>query len=103
MLFGCFDNRGCFSQGASRDWSEADPPSPIPNLEVKRLSADGTALAAVWESRSLREASFCVVSRAGLPRPIDIVGLQEFVVRFHGLEDAWGPASSPFHVGNVVG
>ena len=25
-----------------RDWSVPDPPSPIPNLEVKRYSADGT-------------------------------------------------------------
>ena len=33
--------------------SEAAPPVPIPNTEVKRLSADDTALAKVWENRSL--------------------------------------------------
>ena len=33
--------------------SEADPPVPIPNTEVKRLSADDTAPAREWENRSL--------------------------------------------------
>ena len=33
--------------------SEAAPPVPIPNTEVKRLSANDTALAKVWENRSL--------------------------------------------------
>lgn len=33
--------------------SEEDPPVPIPNTEVKLLSADGTAWETVWESRSL--------------------------------------------------
>ena len=33
--------------------SAAAPPVPIPNTEVKRLSADDTALAKVWENRSL--------------------------------------------------
>jgi hypothetical protein len=33
--------------------SEAAPPVPIPNTEVKRLSADDTALVTVWENRSL--------------------------------------------------
>ena len=32
--------------------SEVAPPVPIPNTEVKRLSADDTALAKVWENRS---------------------------------------------------
>ncbi len=32
---------------------EKVPPVPIPNTEVKLLSADGTARVAVWESRSL--------------------------------------------------
>jgi hypothetical protein len=32
--------------------SEEDPPVPIPNTEVKLLSADGTARVTVWESRS---------------------------------------------------
>ena len=35
----------------SGDNSEGVPPVPIPNTEVKPLSADGTA--AWWESRSL--------------------------------------------------
>ena len=30
-----------------------DPPVPIPNTEVKRFSADDTALATVWENKSL--------------------------------------------------
>ena len=33
--------------------SEAAPPVPIPNTAVKRLSADDTALARVWENRPL--------------------------------------------------
>ena len=33
--------------------SEGDTPVPISNTAVKPLSADGTALATVWESRSL--------------------------------------------------
>ncbi len=32
--------------------SEKDTPVPIPNTEVKLFSADGTAWATVWESRS---------------------------------------------------
>ena|GEM_PF-1347072 len=32
--------------------SERGTPVPIPNTEVKPLSADGTALATVWESRT---------------------------------------------------
>ena len=32
--------------------SEEVPPVPIPNTEVKLFSADGTARATVWESRS---------------------------------------------------
>ncbi len=32
--------------------SEGVPPVPIPNTEVKPFSADGTARATVWESRS---------------------------------------------------
>ena len=31
--------------------SEIDPPVPIPNTEVKRLSADDTAWATAWEHR----------------------------------------------------
>ena len=32
--------------------SVRETPGPIPNPEVKPLSADGTALARVWESRT---------------------------------------------------
>ena len=32
--------------------SKEDPPVPIPNTEVKLFSADGTAWATMWESRS---------------------------------------------------
>jgi hypothetical protein len=35
------------------DWSDEGPPGPIPNPEVKLVSADGTWGAAPWESRSL--------------------------------------------------
>ena len=35
------------------DFSERDPPVPIPNTEVKPLSPDCTARASVWESRKL--------------------------------------------------
>ena len=34
------------------------PPVPIPNTEVKRLSADDTAPARMWENRSLPEGLF---------------------------------------------
>ena len=37
---------------ANGDFSEGDPPLPIPNREVKPLSADGTTSQG-WESRSL--------------------------------------------------
>ena len=43
--------------------SEAAPPVPIPNTEVKRLSADDTALARVWENRSLPGDYFVKSSR----------------------------------------
>ena len=35
------------------DHGEGEPPVPIPNTEVKPFSADGTAWATVWESRTL--------------------------------------------------
>ena len=38
--------------------SEAAPPVPIPNTEVKRFSADDTAPARRWENRSLPEGFF---------------------------------------------
>jgi hypothetical protein len=38
--------------------SEGETPVPIPNTEVKPLSADGTALYAVWESRT-PPGNFC--------------------------------------------
>ena len=37
----------------SGGFSETAPPVPIPNTEVKRLSADDTAFAKVWENKSL--------------------------------------------------
>ena len=33
------------------DYSERDPPVPIPNTVVKPFSPDGTARASVWERR----------------------------------------------------
>src|SRR3954447_22492331 len=41
-----------------RGLSVLDPPSPIPNLEVKQYSADGTTAARLWESRPLRDILF---------------------------------------------
>ena len=37
----------------SGDLSEGATPDPIPNSEVKTFSADGTARATGWESRTL--------------------------------------------------
>ncbi len=42
------------SKVETRGKSVADPPSPIPNLVVKRYSADGTASSRGWESRPPR-------------------------------------------------
>ena len=39
----------------SGGYGKEDPPVPIPNTEVKLFSADGTAWASVWESRTLPE------------------------------------------------
>ncbi len=47
-----------------RDKSAADPPRPIPNLEVKRCSADGTTAARLWESRPSRGFSFFLFNAA---------------------------------------
>lgn len=41
------------------DFSEVDPPVPIPNTEVKLRSADDTASARVWENRSPPGDYFC--------------------------------------------
>ncbi len=43
------------------DNSEEVTPVPIPNTEVKLFSADGTARATWWESRSLPDLSLKVV------------------------------------------
>ena len=42
----------CKDKPVSGGYGEEDTPVPIPNTEVKLLSADGTALATGWESRS---------------------------------------------------
>ena len=42
----------------SRGKSVADPPSPIPNLVVKRHSAEGTASSRGWETRPSRVSLF---------------------------------------------
>jgi hypothetical protein len=41
------------TEGFLGDHSEGETPVPIPNTEVKPFSADGTAWATVWESRTL--------------------------------------------------
>src|SRR3972149_1158344 len=45
-------------QTAPGGWSEAEPPVPIPNTEVKRLSADDTGGAPFWENRALPGRTF---------------------------------------------
>ena len=59
----------------SGDNGEGDPPVPIPNTEVKPLSADGTWLATARESRSspgsflgteVRKNDLCSLSFRGL-------------------------------------
>ena len=47
-MFEYVDQSGLFYGGIS----ERETPVPIPNTAVKTLSADGTAWATVWESRS---------------------------------------------------
>ena len=67
--------------------SEADPPVPIPNTEVKRFSADDTALATVWENRSLPGGLF-LFPRSSAP----IGDSSHFPVKFNplaGLSDVW--------------
>jgi hypothetical protein len=57
-----------------RGHSGGGTPGPIPNPEVKPSSADGTARATVWESRSPRNHFLCRGS--GLGRQLE-VGAQE--------------------------
>ena len=49
--------------------SEVDPPVPIPNTEVKRFSADDTALATVWENKSLPGGLSTTPPYLGYPSP----------------------------------
>ena len=46
------------------DHGEGETPVPISNTEVKPFSADGTAWATVWESRTLPRLKF-VPGKAG--------------------------------------
>ena len=50
------------------DCKEATP-VPIPNTEVKLFSADGTARAAVWESRSPPESLYIGPGSRKYPEP----------------------------------
>src|SRR5437660_12265195 len=47
-----------FDKEVSGDHSGGETPVPIPNTAVKPASADGTALATGWESRSSPGISF---------------------------------------------
>ena len=51
--------------------SVVEPPVPIPNTEVKRHSADDTALARVWENRSLPGGLY-QLGRSFLDRPFSL-------------------------------
>ena len=59
--------------------SEVDPPVPIPNTEVKRLSADDTALARVWENKPL--PGFPQTPRAGSTCPTSPSKIMETKLR----------------------
>src|SRR2546421_5034255 len=74
----------CDSQRDFGDHSDGETPVPIPNTAVKPVSADGTGLATVWESRSSPRSLFyawkgrdrflpaqseCMRMRAGWLRP----------------------------------
>ena len=50
------------------DHGEGVIPVPIPNTEVKPFSADGTAWATVWESRTLPRLRL-VLAKAGHEKP----------------------------------
>ena len=56
----------------SGGFSEAAPPVPIPNTEVKRLSADDTALLRVWENRSLPEGILFSGALLDILRPMNL-------------------------------
>ena len=62
--------------------SEAAPPVPIPNTEVKRPSADDTASARVWENRSL-PGGFSFHQRSGLAGTRPTVDLRPHVMEFY--------------------
>ncbi len=51
------------------DHGEGVTPVPIPNTEVKPFSADGTAWATVWESRTLPRLKLAF-AKAGHEKPI---------------------------------
>jgi hypothetical protein len=51
----------CRQRDLFRDLSALDPPSPIPNLEVKQRSADGTTAARLWESKPSRGNPFSLL------------------------------------------
>ncbi len=54
----------------SGDNSERDPPVPIPNTEVKPLSADGTWLETARESRTLPDSTGSWRGRTASPTPL---------------------------------
>mgnify|MGYP001318065545 CR=1 FL=1 len=56
----------------SGGFSEMAPPVPIPNTEVKRLSADDTALSRVWENRSLPEGILFSDALLDILRPMNL-------------------------------
>ena len=52
--------------------SDEGTPGPIPNPEVKLVSADGTWRAASWESRSLPRNFFFLMEAVSRPaKPVD--------------------------------
>ena len=61
------------------DYSGGATPVPIPNTEVKPVRADGTAWAAVWESRSLPGFFLTRIKARGARAPVRSVILLSFI------------------------
>ena len=51
-----------------------DPPVFVPNTEVKLFSADGTAWATLWESRSPPISSFLFIEKPKAPIRVSLIG-----------------------------
>ena len=57
------------------DLSDVGTPGPIPNPEVKHVSADGTWRATSWESRSLPRGFSETPTLLGVQEPVERLAL----------------------------